>query len=117
MDKEMEDFQDALEKVDVPRAIAIADSYVAANPEKFSEFEAIVAKSESEREARENIVAAIDKLRGTLPIQHHLAEMFHLNRWHPPNIGGESEPTVRTLEINAKVQPKVREPAAKTAKK
>lgn len=107
MNAELEAIRDTLDKQtgdgrDYDGAVDLADAYIAANPEQFTEFaEDDIEDSVKALEAYRN--AGRDELEWR-------AQTWILHKWHPQQIGGTVQPSIRDEAVTPvpNARPKVR---------
>ncbi len=86
----------AMENADFATARDLATNYVNARPDEFADYFAIVENADDEKTALREVVKAAAALRAAgLDAQHYRAEAFHLYRWEPQDVAGDSQPRVR----------------------
>lgn len=113
MNEELTAIKAAMDNADFDTARALADAYVPAHPDEFSDYYAIVEAAESETAAHTEVVQSVEALRNAgLQSHQYRAEAFLLYRWAPLDASGASGPHVRhadEVQISASsTEPQIR---------
>lgn len=97
MKAELQAFEDAKAEMNFVKATELADSYVTTHLGEFADLIDKVTSSANEAEARDKIVQTVESLRDVakMPELAAHAEAFLFHRWHPIDVGGTFQPTVR----------------------
>lgn len=104
MNADLEAIRDAMDKTtgdgrDLDGAVALADAYVAANPDQFTE--PMLAEAVAERKL-DNLVHAIEVLRDAgLHEREWQLMAFELSTFHRQEIGGAVQPVLREQAVSS----------------